>query len=89
MSITELRKNIYKVFDEVAETANETIMYLTAKIDVVPCDMPLFRVIQSALHMDWTHVPFDRLITANASLLNAPLATCDKNIVEHYPYAVC
>ena len=63
-------------------------MYLSAKIAIQPCDLALSRIIQAALSLHWTRDPFDRLITANASLLNAPLLTWDQTILINYRFGV-
>jgi PIN domain nuclease of toxin-antitoxin system len=70
------------------EPANEIVMYLAAKIAIQSCDLSLPRIIQEALSLKWTRDPFDRLITANASVLNAPLLTRDQTILENYTYGV-
>ena len=74
---------------KLVEPANEIIMYLSGKIGIRACTLSLPRIIQAALSLRWTRDPFDRLITANASILNAPLLTCDKTILENYAHGVC
>ena len=70
------------------EPANEIVMYLSARIAIQPCDLALTRIIQEALSLPWTRDPFDRLITANASLLNAPLLTRNQTILKNYRFGV-
>jgi PIN domain nuclease of toxin-antitoxin system len=67
---------------------NEIIMYLSAKIAIQSCDLSLPCIMQEALSLKWARDPFDRLITANASVLNAPLLTRDQTILKHYTYGV-
>jgi len=74
---------------KLTEPANEIVMYLSVKAGIQSCTLSLPRIIQAALSLRWTRDPFDRLITANASLLNAPLLTCDQTILENYTYGVC
>ena len=74
---------------KLTEPANEIVMHLSAKVGIQSCTLSLPRIIQAALSLRWTRDPFDRLITANASLLNAPLLTCDKTILKNYHYGVC
>ena len=45
-------------------------------------------VINEALALSWTRDPFDRFIVAQASMLNAPFLTKDRQILRHYPHAV-
>jgi PIN domain nuclease of toxin-antitoxin system len=71
------------------QPANEIVMDLSAKVAIQACNLSLLRIIQAALSLHWTRDPFDRLITANASLLNAPLLTCDQTILKNYQYGVC
>jgi PIN domain nuclease of toxin-antitoxin system len=49
---------------------------------------PFGAVAASAARLTWTRDPFDRLITAHASLDGSPLVTRDRRITEHYPHAV-
>lgn len=41
-------------------------------------------VIQQSIKNTWTRDPFDRIITADAQINNAPLITADKIIRQHY-----
>jgi PIN domain nuclease of toxin-antitoxin system len=70
------------------EPANEIVMYLCSRIAIQACELSLPRILQEALTLQWTRDPFDRLITANASLLNAPLLTRDQSILKNYTYGV-
>ena len=45
-------------------------------------------VVVEALALGFTRDPFDRLITAHAALLKAPLVTLDDMLHRHYPRAV-
>ena len=44
-------------------------------------------VIAEANRLSWTRDPFDRIITAHASLQKAPLLTKDTTISSHYKKA--
>ncbi len=52
------------------------------------CQDPFESVIRESLRLSWTRDPFDRLIVAQASMLNAPLLTRDREILRHYSRAV-
>ncbi len=64
------------------------VQYLSEKTGLSVCSKPFHRVAVQALEMKWTRDPFDRLITAQASLDQAPLLTKDRIIHQHYPHAV-
>ena len=49
---------------------------------------PFESVIRESLRLSWTRDPFDRLIVAQASMLNAILLTRDREILRHYSRAV-
>jgi len=51
-------------------------------------DSSLVDLISEANQLSWTRDPFDRLITAQASLQELPLITKDKTIRQNYPLAV-
>ncbi len=61
--------------------------YLTEKINLTVCSKSFHRVAVQALEMTWTRDPFDRIITAQASLDHSPLLTKDRSIHQHYPHA--
>jgi PIN domain nuclease of toxin-antitoxin system len=70
------------------EEADTIISFLNTEIDVKLCDKNLHSIITEALIYDWTRDPFDRLITANASIDNNLLITKDDSILGNYKYAV-
>ncbi len=61
---------------------------ISAQIGLFVHDLPFARVIESALELDWTRDPFDRMIVAQATLTESPLLTKDRTIRRHYPRAV-
>ncbi len=73
---------------KITQPANEIISYLKEIIGLQPSDAPLSKIIQEALSFRWTRDPFDRLITANASILQAYLLTHDKTVCSHYKYCI-
>jgi PIN domain nuclease of toxin-antitoxin system len=61
---------------------------LQAEIGLRVCDSPFPLVVHKALAERWTRDPFDRMIVAHARLYSAPLITLDRNIQDHYTYAL-
>ncbi len=51
------------------------------------CEKDFNTVTHHALDLSWTRDPFDRIITAQASLDNNVLITKDKTILANYEYA--
>ncbi len=74
--------------DRLNEKSREIISYLQQQIDLKVCDLSFERVVNQAKNYKWTRDPFDRIITAQAELLNRPLLTKDKNITKHYLHAL-
>ena len=62
--------------------------YLSARISLEICELEFKEVVRSAMGQTWTRDPFDRLITAQATLKNSVLITKDRLIRDHYPQAV-
>ncbi len=52
------------------------------------CDKDFSNIITRAMTLDWTRDPFDRLITADASLHGNMLLTRDSSILANYQHAV-
>ena len=52
------------------------------------CAKPFGDVVHESLRLRWTRDPFDRLITAHASLNQNWLLTRDEGIRRHYKHAV-
>ena len=58
----------------------------TDRVELLPVDV---RPWMGNLELDWDHRdPADRTIVATASLLNCPLVTSDKLILDFYPRAI-
>ena len=62
--------------------------YLEDKIGLKTCDKPFLQVINLASKQAWTRDPFDRIITAQASIDQNMLITKDAGILEYYDQAV-
>lgn len=48
-------------------------------------EVPLLRLIQQSLSLDWTRDPFDRLLAAHSLARRAPLCTLDRRIQSNHP----
>ena len=72
----------------VREPAESVCGTLAAKLDIRTCSLSFSSVVKEALNQVWTRDPFDRLITAQASLGRAPLVTKDATIQSHYALAI-
>ncbi len=66
---------------------NAIAQSLSAQIGVLVRDLPFASVIESALDLDWTRDPFDRMIVAQASLTKSVLLTKDRSVRRHYRQA--
>lgn len=74
--------------EKITRPSSVLVQYLSEKIGLTVCSKPFHQVSVQALEMKWTRDPFDRLITAQASLDQTPLLTKDRIIHQHYPHAV-
>ena len=61
---------------------------LKEKIGLGICEEPFWPVVEAASKEGWTRDPFDRIIVGHAALREAPLATKDQTIRDHYSRAV-
>jgi len=57
---------------------------LGAEIALRPCHSRFEAVVSQALGLKWTRDPFDRIITAQAGVVQARLLTKDRTIRKHY-----
>ena len=62
--------------------------YLAKQIDLKIAQEKFETIARNALTIKWTRDPFDRLITAHASLANHTLITNDENILANYNNAI-
>ncbi len=60
---------------------------LEESINLQQCQADFSKVVMGALSQTWTRDPFDRIITAQASIQSAPLLTKDRTILRHYSLA--
>ena len=66
----------------------EIIAELTKTIALKVSDEKFATTAYESLDLSWTRDPFDRLIVASASTQKAKLISKDRNILEHYEFAV-
>lgn len=64
--------------------AKDIIMDLSNSIGLTVCNKNFNNIINSAIELDWTRDPFDRIIVANAALNNNYLVTKNHTILENY-----
>ena len=69
-------------------TGREIIAYLEGLIGLAVSLEPFINVVQEACRIKWTRDPFDRLITAQASIRKDVLITRDEQIRKYYADAV-
>lgn len=67
--------------------ADKIIDELSESIGLSVCDQPFEKVIVEALKLKWTRDPFDRIITAQASIKKSRLLSKDATITSHYKQA--
>ncbi len=74
--------------DKILLPGKDIIDYLQETIGLSICRKPFYDIVKQALLFNWTRDPFDRIITAQASLNKSPLLTKDRVIRSHYLEAV-
>lgn len=70
------------------QPASTVMEALAREIGLKVSDLPFESVVLNALAADFTRDPFDRLIVSDAALADAPLATKDRALHQHYGRAV-
>lgn len=68
--------------------AAQITQVLAQEFDVSIAADKFAAVVQAAISLNFTRDPFDRLITAHAALLQAPLLSLDERIQAHYAAAL-
>jgi PIN domain nuclease of toxin-antitoxin system len=71
----------------IAQHAEKIVGELSKRIGLSICDQPFDEIIGVANRFHWTRDPFDRIITASASLQKRSLVTKDSSILAHYRWA--
>ena len=86
--MVELELQYLHEIGRIREDAALVLTHLRAGLDLQVCPHPFVDVVAAAKHLTWTRDPFDRLITAQATITDATLLTADTNIRTHYARAV-
>jgi PIN domain nuclease of toxin-antitoxin system len=73
---------------KITQPSSIIVQHLAQHIGLSVCTKPFQRVATQALEMKWTRDPFDRLITAQASLDRSCLLTKDRTIHDHYDFVL-
>lgn len=85
--IVRLELQYLFALERVDADANTIMMDLQQRIGLLVCQKPFNEVISTALPLSWTRDPFDRIITAHASLNENILLTRDEKIHKNYAHA--
>lgn len=73
---------------KVKASPESIVTLLGSAVGLTICEAPFEQVARAAARIDWTRDPFDRIITAQAVLADAPLVTKDSVIRKHYRKAI-
>ena len=77
---------LYEI-QRLTDESNSIVSDLSNRIGLKVCDKNFNTIIAQSLEITWTRDPFDRIITANATLNNNILVTKDQNILDNYTNA--
>lgn len=72
---------------KISRHADKITGELSEAIGLTLCNQTFDKVITEALKFKWTRDPFDRIITAHASIGKSRLLTKDTTIAAHYELA--
>jgi PIN domain nuclease of toxin-antitoxin system len=86
--IVRLELQYLNEIKRITVSAKDIMMDLSNSIGLTVCSKNVNNIINSAIELDWTRDPFDRLIVANASLDNNYLVTKDQTILDNYSNAL-
>lgn len=86
--MVELELNFLYEIKRLSVDGVEIVRELDSHLGLTVYRVDFYKVVESAHKLDWTRDPFDRLIVANASMLQAQLITKDEQIREHYSLAI-
>jgi PIN domain nuclease of toxin-antitoxin system len=73
--------------NRITQQSHTIIKELSRAVGLSLCNQPFDKIVAEANRMHWTRDPFDRIITANASLGKNLLLTKDTSILSHYKWA--
>ena len=86
--MAELELNFLHEIGRITVSSQDIMHHLDACLGVSVSKIDFYRLVEEAQSLTWTRDPFDRLITANASVFNAPLITKDERIRANYSRAI-
>lgn len=82
--IVRLELQYLSEIQRITDKPDLIISDLSNRIGLKLCERNFNMIITQALGITWTRDPFDRIITANASLNENILITKDQNILDNY-----
>lgn len=85
--IVELELTYLYEVGRVTEPATAPLTALEKTIGLKVSDVPAVALARAAAGLSWTRDPFDRLIAAQAVVVDAPLITADRTILANLPLA--
>jgi len=85
--IVELELTYLYEVGRVTEPAEAPLSALCKTIGLQTADVALAALVEAAAKLDWTRDPFDRMISAQAIVADAPLITADRTILANLPLA--
>ncbi|MDQ2994024.1 MAG: PIN domain-containing protein [Pseudomonadota bacterium] len=74
--------------ERITQKPEPILHYLEKNIGLKICDKPFLDIIEKAKNIPWTRDPFDRIITAQASIDGDILLTRDLKIRENYKHCI-
>ena len=86
MALLELQY-LYEI-GRTTKGASEIVASLAETVGLSIASTPWREVVHTAIALDWTRDPFDRLIAAHAITEGVPLVTADERLRAHCPNAV-
>lgn len=86
--IVRLEMKYLNEIGRIKQKPDEIIDALIEEIGLVFSNNSIERIINQAIHMEFTRDPFDRIIVADACINNSYLISKDKNIKKHYKNTV-
>jgi PIN domain nuclease of toxin-antitoxin system len=86
--IVELELQYLLETERIKVDPDKIITALTSEIGLKICELDFNRIIMKAISLYWTRDPFDRIITAQASIEGKMLITKDRTILNNYKNAI-
>lgn len=86
--IVKLELQYLKEIDKISDFPNAILSGLKMDMGLKESDADFAKIVDAAIKLTWTQDPFDRLIVANASVVNSVLLTKDEDILKNYKRAV-